>query len=167
MDGDLHSARRALALRRGLGDVVGVGGRAVADHFHDRRRAAAYGDVEVFHHQHGGALADDKAVALGVEGPGRHLRVVIAGGQGLAGVKTRNADWAYRRLCAARKHGVDIALLQDLKRLAYGVSSAGACRNRGVVGAFRAKHYGDLAGRHIGQHHRHKEGADARGAALV
>ena len=61
--------------RVGLGDVVGVGGDAGAEHLGVDPGAAGLGVLLGLEHQHAGALAEHEAVAGGVPGPGDRGRV--------------------------------------------------------------------------------------------
>ena len=65
----------AAAGRVGLGDVVGVGGDAGAEHLGVDPRAAGPGVLLGLEHQHAGALAEHEAVAGGVPGAGDRGRV--------------------------------------------------------------------------------------------
>ena len=75
----LHHAKSSLAVFGRLGDVEGVAAHRVADHFGQNARVAALGDFEGFEDEDAGALADDEAVAVGVEGPAGALGLVVAG----------------------------------------------------------------------------------------
>ena len=68
----------AAARRVGLGDVVGVGGDAGAEHLGVDPRAAGLGVLLGLEHQHAGALAEHEAVAAGVPRTGDRGRVVVA-----------------------------------------------------------------------------------------
>src|SRR6201992_2603615 len=65
---ELDRLRRRLALGLRRGQVVGVGGDAVAGDLAEDRRAALFGGLLLLQHQHAGALAHHEAVATGVEG---------------------------------------------------------------------------------------------------
>ncbi len=67
--GLLHRPARAVAVVGPGGDVVRIGGRAVADHLGQWHRATRKGMLEGFEHQHAGALSHHEAIACHVEGP--------------------------------------------------------------------------------------------------
>ena len=73
-----HGTSRAPARRVGLGQVLRVGGDAVADELGVDPRAAPGCVPELLEHEHGAGLAHDEAVAIGVERPARVLWVVVA-----------------------------------------------------------------------------------------
>ena len=60
--------KRAIAVRRGRGDVVGVARHAVADQFGIDFRAALLGVLVFLQHHDAGALAHHEAVAILVIG---------------------------------------------------------------------------------------------------
>ena len=70
-----HRAGAAAAGRVGLGDVVGVGGDAGAEHLGVDPGAAGLGVLLGLEHEDAGALAEHEAVAGGVPGPGDRGRV--------------------------------------------------------------------------------------------
>ena len=97
--------RKAIApkfFRIGGGLVVGVAGAGVADHFAEDLGAAGLRVLQRFEDENAGALADDEAVALGVEGTRGLGRVIVAGRQGLDAVEARDAqiaDWCFTATC--------------------------------------------------------------------
>ena len=77
-----HAAEGAIAVRRRRGDVIGVAGQAVADHFGVDLRAALLGVLVFLEHHDAGALAHHEAVAILVVGTRRLFgRVVETGRQ--------------------------------------------------------------------------------------
>ena len=73
----LDYALQAFAIGRRRCHAVGVRGRAIADDFGERRRAARQRMIQRLDHQNGGALAHDEAVALRVERPRGARRFVV------------------------------------------------------------------------------------------
>ena len=74
----LHRARRAFAVGRRRGHVIGVAGKSVAGEFAPDFRAARFGVLEFFDHHHAGAFAHDESVAIAIERPRGALRFVVA-----------------------------------------------------------------------------------------
>ena len=73
LQGQLHGLGGAAALGMRGGDVVGVGGAAVAEQFGIDAGAALLGVLEFFEDEDAGALAQDEAVAVLVERPAGRL----------------------------------------------------------------------------------------------
>ena len=78
--GEGHPQRpgRVGATRVGIGDMVRVGGDAVAEELRIDPRAARLRVLQVLEHEHGGRLAHHEPVALRVERPGRARWIVVA-----------------------------------------------------------------------------------------
>ena len=72
-----HATHRTFTSGRWRGQMVSVGCVSVADDFAINFRAARFGMLHLFQHENTGALADDEAVAGGVERTGGPLRVII------------------------------------------------------------------------------------------
>ncbi len=107
-------------VRIGLGDVVRVGGDAVADHLAVDLRAAGLGVLELLQDEHGARLAHDEPVPLGVERPTRVLGVVVTPGQRAHGREAGDAHLRDRRLGAAAEHRVRAAEPDRVERVADG-----------------------------------------------
>ena len=58
--------------------MEGVAAHAVADNLGQNVRAALLGEFQFFQNQDAGAFADDKAVAVAIEGTGGLLGLVVA-----------------------------------------------------------------------------------------
>ena len=82
LEGPLDAGDGPAAFGMAVGDAEGVGGRAVAGHFRVNVGPAPAGMFEFFENQHAGAFAQDEAVAVQVERPGRFLRVLRCGSTG-------------------------------------------------------------------------------------
>ena len=85
-----HAALRAVTVRRGGGDVIGVARHPVADQLRIDLCAAALGVLVLFEHDAGRALAHDEPVAVAIVRPrGPRGGVIEGGGQGPAGGEAR------------------------------------------------------------------------------
>ena len=133
--GHLHAAGGAFAFRGGGGHVIGVGGVAVADDLAVDPRAALLRVFEFFEHQHAGALAHDKAVALLVERPRGVLGIVVAGAHRFHGAEAADADGHDGGLRAAGEHDLRVAHLDGAPGFAQGVVGGGAGRAGGEIGS--------------------------------
>src|SRR5438132_131773 len=78
-----HCAADTGAARRGLrfGDVPGVAGDAAAHHLGEDAGAPSPGVFLRLHHDSAGALAEDEAVAVAIEGARGPRRLVVARGE--------------------------------------------------------------------------------------
>ena len=99
--GRRHRPHRPVPVRVGLGDVVGVGGGAVADQLGQDRGAPAEGELPLFEDESGRPLAQHETVPVDVEGPGGPLRLVVAGRERLHGGEAGYPDRGHGRLATA------------------------------------------------------------------
>src|SRR5439155_5927800 len=140
--------------------------RAVAGDLGHDPGAAGLRVLEVFEDEHHRPLAHDKSVAAEVEGTASLLRLVVALARRLdlaESTHRQRRDGCFR---ATGKHGYGVATLYDLRRLADAVSAGCAGADDGVIGPAGLSVNGDDAGRHVGDHHRHRERAYPLGPAL-
>ena len=162
----LHRAAGALALRVRRREVVHVGAGAVARDLRDQPGAARLGVLHVFEHEHHRAFAHHETVATEVEGPAGFLGLVVALARRLdlrEGADRERCDGCFG---ATRQHRHRVPALDDLGGLTDAVRSRRAGADDGVVGAAGMRVDGDQAGRHVRDHHRDSEGADALRPAL-
>ena len=153
-----HRVDGAAALWVGGGEVVGVAGGAVAGQLGVDARAALLGVLQLFQHQHAGALADHEPVAAAVERAAGLLGgVVVAGADRLQSAETGHRQRRDRRLGTAAQDHVGGAVLDPAVRLADGVVGGGAGGHHGVGGAARVDADGDVAGRDVADHLRHQQ----------
>ncbi len=138
-EGVLHGASGAVAFGVGLGDMVGVGGHAVAQQFGVDSGAARFGMLQRFQNQHAASFAHHKAVALGVKRAAGVFRVVVAGGHRPRGAERANPHGHNRRLRTARNHHIRIAVNNRPHRLTHRVRPGGACRYHAQVRSLNAK----------------------------
>src|SRR5262249_3027334 len=108
------------------GEMVGVGGIAVANDFTIDPGSSGPGVVELFQNQHTGAFAHNKAVPLRVERTGCLFRIIIPRAHGLHGAKATNSQRNDGRFCAAGEHDLRITHLERTPGLAYSVAGRGA-----------------------------------------
>src|SRR5918999_540598 len=87
-----HRARRVLARRVRLRDVVRVRGEAVTEHLGVDLRPTGAGVLELLEHDEGTGLAHDEAVAAGVERPRGLPRVADAPRERTHGAEAGDAD---------------------------------------------------------------------------
>src|SRR6266704_1684766 len=125
-----HDAVRPVAILRGLRDVVGIAGHAVANKLCHDGSIAFLCMIEGFDNQNACALTDDKAVAFGVKWAAGACGLLVARGKRLHGRESADTHRRDRRLGAAADHHLRIAPLDDAKGIAYGVCGCGTCRSR-------------------------------------
>src|SRR5208282_411246 len=104
------------------------------------------------------AFAHDEAVAVSVPGAAGAGGVVVAGGEGAHGGESADAHGSDGGFGASGDHDVGIAVLDDAKGIADGVSAGGAGGGGGFVGAFGAEAHGDMSGGEIDDGGGNKEG---------
>ncbi len=134
--------------------MVGVTRRSVAEHLSKDRGSPCQGRFPLLDHQGCRSFGGHEAVPVGVEGPRRPLGVVVAFGEGLESGEAGHADGGDHGLRAAAHHGVGPAEADLVVGVADGVGRGGAGRDGAAVGALKAVLQGDLAGGHVGDHHR-------------
>src|ERR1700682_2390460 len=87
LHGRAHHAERAVAVLRGGGDVVRIGGHAVPDDLRVDARTALPRGLVFLEDEHAGALSHDKPVAIFVEGTTGARRLVVACRPGAQGAE--------------------------------------------------------------------------------
>src|SRR5262249_38669148 len=111
-------------------------------------------------------LAEDKAVALLVEGPAGGWGIVVAAGEGAGRDKAAQAHRRDGGLGAAANHDVGVVVLNGAQGVADGVGGGGAGGGHGGVRPHQAKVDGDVPGGCIGDHFGDDERSDPAGAFL-
>ena len=156
-----HGADRAQALGMGGGEVVHVGGGAIAGDLGEDLGAAALGELHVLQHQHHAALPHHEAVAIEVERPAGLLGLVVALAHRFDLAEGAHGQGSDRGLRAAGEHGSRLTPLDDLGRFPDAVAGGGAGADDRVVRAPGAGVDRHQARGHVADHHRHREGRDA------
>ena len=116
---------------------------------------------ELLEHQDAGALADDEAVAVLVEGPAGGAGVVVAAAERAQRVEPGDAEVGDRRFAAARDHRVALAVADVVEGGADAVRAGGARGGDRVVRALGPVDDRDVASRAVDDHLRHQERADS------
>ena len=155
-----HTVGAALAAGAGGGDVEGVVVVGAAQNFGVDLRSSGQCVFFRLQYQSAAALANDKAVALDVEGAAGVLRVVVLTAEGVGGRQRGNDRGAGNGFPAHRQHGICRAGAQQHHGQRNGVNAGGAGGIEGEAGALNIILHGNLAGRHIAQHLGDKPGRD-------
>ena len=161
-----HGTGRALARRVGLGQVLRVGGDAVADELGVDPRPAPGCVPELLEHENGAGLAHDEAVAIGLERPARVLWVVVSLRERAHGAEAGDPDPRDRRLAATGEHDVGTTEADRVEAVADRHRRGGAGGALGGERAFRAEFDRDPGGAHVRDDGGDREGVDPLGAAL-
>ena len=167
VEGQAHRPGAALSLGSHVGDVVGVGGEAESAELAVDLGPPAAGVLVLLQDQGPRPFAEDEAGSVGVEGPARPLRLVVAHRQGPGRGEAGHGQGRDGGLGAAGDHDVGVAVLDLAPRLADGVSRRGTGGDGGVVGAPGAKLDGDHPRRHVADDHGDEEGAQAPRTAVA
>ena len=165
-EGRAHDAVSAIAIFGGLGDVIGVGGHAVAHDFSNDGGVAALGVLERFEDEDAGAFTDDEAVALGVKGAAGALGLVIARGEGFHGRETADAHGGDGGFAAAADHDLGVAALDEAEGITHGMRGSRTRGGGGGIGSASAVANGDDAGSEINDGGGNEKRRDAAGAAF-
>ena len=110
---------------------------------------ALLGVFQLLQDQHAGAFAEDEAVAVEVERPGRLLRLLVVRGKGGQQVEAGHAEGVDHAVGAAGQHQVGVAVANHLGRLADRLAAGGAGRQAVVIGAEQTEIGGEVAGRGV------------------
>ena len=86
--GVIHRGESGVSVGMGLGQMMSVGRRSVADDFAEDHRVPAPGGFKTFERQHGGAFTQREAVAMFIEG------TTDIGRQGLQRIESREHELA-------------------------------------------------------------------------
>ena len=167
LQGAANGPHGARPTGRGQGDVRGVGRGAIAHQLGERLDAAGPGMGQRFQHDHAGPLADDKAVAVGVERPGRPLGLIVSSGKGAHGGEAGHERFVARGLRTAGEHHVGVAAPDRLPGLADGVAAGGAGGDDAEVRALRTEEDGDHTRGQVADRHRDQERRHAVRALLA
>ena len=147
----------ACRVRVGTRDVVGVIGVAVAHDLGINVRPASQRVFHALQHEHTGAFAHHKAVAIRIERTACRRRVGV-GGESTTGCKARNGIGDDCGLGTAGENRIGIAVLDGAERLAHGMGRGRARSHHGQGRAFCLVADRDIARRHVGNHHRNHIG---------
>ena len=138
-NGQGHGVGGAGAVLVRLGDVPAVGAHPVAEQFGVDSGAAGLGVFEFLQHQQAGALGEDEAVAIGVEGAAGVGGIVVSLRQGPHGREPAQAHGRHRGLAAAGDHHLGVVVLDGAEGVADGVGGGCAGRDHRGVGAAQAR----------------------------
>ena len=147
------------SVRPGCGHVVGVAGAAVAHHLGVDLRAARLGMLILLEDEHSGAVRHDEALPVGVEGE-RCVLGILGAGECLGVGERSKADGDGALVGTAGDDGVGIAVLNCPEGLSNGVGGGGAGRHYVDARSCGIVPYGNVAGRHVGDHSGDEERRD-------
>ena len=106
-----HHAVSAIAVFGRLRDVIGVAGHSVADDLAQDGSIALLRTFERLQNQNASALANDKAIALGIKGTASALGLLVARRQRLHGCESADAHRCDGSFRASTDHNLCIAAL--------------------------------------------------------
>ena len=155
-----HLERRHGPGRIGIGDVLRVGGQAVAGDLRVDLRAARLRVLELFEHEQRARLAHHEAVPPRVERPRSPLGVVIAPREGAHRAEARDAHLAHRRLGTAAEHHVGATQPDRVRSVTDRHVRGGTRRALGEKRPARAELDRDPAGAEVRDDRRDRERID-------
>ena len=141
-----HGAVGAVGIFRGLRDMEGVAGHAVADDLGEDLGPAPARELQIFQHQDASSFADHKTVAIFVEGAAGALRLFVTHRKRAHGGESADAHWRDARFRAAADHDIGGAAGDDLEGVAHRMSARGARCARSRVRPLGSVPDGDVAG---------------------
>src|SRR5271163_2927843 len=153
-----HHAERAVAVGRGLRDVVRVARHAVANDFGKNIRVALLRVLERFEDQNPRPFANDKSIAPRIERPAGVSGIVIARRERFHSSKSANPHWRNRGFGAAANHHLGCPALDNFKRIADSMSGSRTCRCCCGVRPLRSVANRDVAGSEIHDGRRNEKG---------
>src|SRR5574344_71808 len=157
----LHASCLELAMRSRARDVIGIRVCAVADNFGIDMRAAGFGMIEAFDDNEASAFTHDEAAAILVKWTGCMLRIIIVvHAECLHRTETSYSRLRNRSFRTTGYHDIGIAALDDTECITNAVGARCTSRNHAGRRTMQFIRDGNLAGSHVGNHHRHKERAD-------
>ena len=145
--------------------MIGVIGVAVAHDLGINVCTAGLCVLHALEHEHTGAFAHHKAVAVCIERTACRRRVRISG-ESTAGRKARNGIGDDCGLGAASQDCIGIAVLDGAERLAHGMGRGRARGHHGQGRALCLVTDRDIARCHVGDHHRDHIGRCATRPAI-
>src|SRR5205823_9668615 len=161
----LHGQHGAVTLR-GSGHVEGVVAGAVANHLRVDARSSMASVLQLLEKEGSGALGDDEAVPLLVEGARRLCRIVVLG-KGPHRAEPRIDDPNEASLRATGDDRLGIAAADRFERLPDGAAAGGAGGDHRHIRAPQAQRDRDMPRGGVGQHVLDEGRADALEAALL
>jgi hypothetical protein len=161
LEGELHADGGAGAPGRGCSDVVGVGVASVPRDLAVDGGTTRPCPLQRLEHDTAGALADDEAVAVGVERPRRALGRVVARTERAHARERGDRERRHGCFSPAGHHDVGGAVADQPDALADGVRTGRARGRDAQVGSRPPQlHCHDACSR-VGHHHGYEERADA------
>ena len=167
VEGVLHALRLIFAMRRRARNVIAVGVGAVADEFGVDVCAACLCVLKCLKHDKPCSLAHDKPRTVLVKRARRMCGIIVViRTESLHRRKSCTRRLGDACLRAARDHDIRIAALHDTERIADAVRARRTCCHDAGHGTVQTVVDRDLPRRHVGNHHRDKEGADTLGTLV-
>ena len=144
-----------------------VGGQADGGELGIDASAASPGVLLGLEDDDGGTLTEDEAVTLGVVGPGRLLRLVVAGREGLHRGETGDRHRMHRSLRAAGDDHVSPTGANHVDRVAHALRTGRARADEGVDAGAGAELERDRGRWAVGHEHRDGERVDPARSLLL
>ena len=114
-----HDTQSCAALWVGLGEMVPINGRAVADKFTQNERVTPSRAVQRFERDHSGALAQGQSIPPGIEGPAECRR------ERLQRIEARKNHLS-QSVITAGHNALGLGRTYQVTRMTYGISARGA-----------------------------------------
>src|SRR5436309_3367813 len=107
---------------------MGITGASVAHHLCKNVGSPCFGEIEVLQEENAGSLAHHKAVAGGIEGTTRPLRIIVTAREGMHVIEGCHSNRSDSFLSPTSDHHLCITTTNGLPCLADGVSTGGTGR---------------------------------------
>src|SRR6266404_4763676 len=157
----LHGARRASAVFRRGGHVVGIRRKSVAGELTIYLRAAFLRVFELFDNGNARAFADDETVTVAIEWARRALRFVVPPTERFHCGKSGETKFDDRSFGTAGDKNIGVAEFNHAPRFADGVIGRRASGDDAHVRAAQSEFHRDNAAGHVADEHRNGESGDA------
>ena len=157
----LHALSLEFAMRSRAGHVVSIRVSTIANYFSVDMSTARLGMVEAFEDYEAGAFTHNETAAVLVKRTGSMSRViVVVHTESLHSRKTCYSSFGNSSFRTAGNHHISVTALNYAESVTNAVGTRSASRNGAAGRTMEFISNSNLAGSHVGNHHRHEERAD-------
>ena len=132
-----------------VGDAISVGRRSISNDFPVDSSSPLKGMFEFFEDNHAGSLAEDEAVAIAIEWPGRSLGIGVVRRECGEQVEPGHTERMNHAVSAAGQHRIRVTTANEFRRFANRLTRSGTCREAVQIRTLRVKQSRQMTGWHV------------------